>query len=291
MVSEPLDSLVAGWKRHFAAADATIRWGGASERLELELAPGVWLVGELDAWGHNAQGELFFGEWKTANPREKRTWKQVWRMNPQSLSYGVLAAARWPGMERFTVRKAFKETVPTYDHAWFKYEQTELVNWTIELNRIASEIRAYKQGQFGDSTFIPAEPWPTNWKRCFMYGPNYACPFFETACNKQNWAAIPSGAANGGDPTWSATQQRERIQATDPDAIVLSPTTVADWFDCREMYRRKYVELVTPAKGDALLLGGQFHDALSEYYSTLASACRGLASAIGLPEMEVTHGT
>jgi hypothetical protein len=261
MVSEPLDSLVAGWKRHFAAADATIRWGGASERLELELAPGVWLVGELDAWGHNAQGQLFFGEWKTANPREKRTWKQVWRMNPQSLSYGVLAAARWPGMERFTVRKAFKETVPTYDHAWFRYEPAELEHWRLQLLQVAKDQQRLRH----DGWY----PWPTNFGRCFKYGPNYVCPFFETACNKLNWAAIPSGAMLGGDPTWSATQQREHIHATDPSAIVLSPTTVADWFDCREMYRRKYVELVTPMKSDALVMGGEFHDVIGKYYSSL----------------------
>src|SRR5579864_623406 len=107
-MTEPLDSLVSGWQRHFQAADATIEWLGVSETLQLELAPGVWLAGELDARGRNASGELFFGEWKTANPREKKTWKQVWRMNPQSLSYGVLAAAHWPEMQRFTVRKAFK---------------------------------------------------------------------------------------------------------------------------------------------------------------------------------------
>jgi len=273
-MSEPLDSLVRGWKSHFAAADATIEWGGASEALELELAPGVWLVGEVDAWGrtapdvNNPQGELFFGEWKTANPREKKTWKQVWRMNPQSLSYGVLAAARWPGMSRFTVRKAFKESVPTYDHAWFRYSRAELNHWTGELKRIAWEIGAYKRGIRGLA--IPFEEvvnWPTNFSACFRYGPNYACPFFECACNRQQWAAVPAGSTSGGDPAWSATQQRAAIHQKHPGAIVLSPTTVATWLDCRERYRREYVELVTPVKGEALLLGGSFHTELSKYYS------------------------
>lgn len=270
-MAEPLDSLLAGWKRHFAAADACIRWGGASERLEAELAPGVWLVGEMDAWGWNAAGELFFGEWKTANPREKKTWKQVWQMNPQSLSYGVLAAQRWPGMERFMVRKVFKEMTPTYDHAWFKYSAAELEHWRGQLLMMALEIRNYHTivekatGCEGDTLI----PWPTNFSRCFRYGIQYACPFFECACNRQQWAAVPAGSTIGGDPTWSATQQRAAITAKQADAIVLSPTTVADWLDCRELYRRKYVELVTPVKNESLVLGGSFHEELSNYYKRM----------------------
>lgn len=255
-MSEPLDSLVRGWKQHFQAADSTIKWGGSSEQLQLELSSGIWLVGEMDAWGHDSQGELFFGEWKTANPREKKTWKQVWRMNPQSLSYGVLAAARWPGMERFTVRKAFKEQVPTYDHAWFRYSKAELAHWRTRLMDIANEIRQVQVGE-------------TNWGRCFKFGTSYACPFFDVACNRLQWGAVPAGSTVGGDPSWSATTQRQAIHARDPQAIVLSPTTVVDWLDCHEMYRRKYVELVTPVKGDALLLGGSFHNELAEYYKTL----------------------
>jgi len=262
-MSEPLDSLVAGWKRHFAAADATIEWLHSPLQLQTELAPGVWLVGELDAIGRS-QDELFFGEWKTANPRERKTWKQVWRMNPQSLSYGVLAATRWPELERFTVRKAFKEQVPTYDHAWFRYSQAELEHWRREVIQIATEIRSYGPAL----TLGRRPPWPTNFSRCFRYGPNYACPFFECACNKLDWAAVPAGATSGGDPTWSMTQQHQAILAKDANAIVLSPTTVADWFDCREMYRRKHVELVTPGKNDALTLGGAFHAELATYYTS-----------------------
>lgn len=259
-MSEPLDSLVAGWKRHFAAADQTIRWGGASERLELELAPGIWLAGELDAWGTNSAGELFFGEWKTANPREKKTWKQVWRMNPQSLSYGVLAAARWPGMQRFTVRKAFKEQVPTYDHAWFRYELPELDHWRGELIRVAQEIQGYQDSNALEET-VP--PWPTNFSRCFRYGVKYVCPFFDVSCNRQQWQAISAA--------WTTviSPQRTAIMTREPNAIVLSPTSVQDWLDCRELYRRKYVEHIMPPKNDAIQLGGQFHDELSKYYAAM----------------------
>lgn len=268
-MAEPLDSLVAGWKRHFAAADATIEWGGSSECIETEIAPGIWLAGEADAWGktspdvNNPQGELFFGEWKTANPREKKTWKQVWRMNPQSLSLGVLAAAKWPGMSRFTVRKAFKESVPTYDHAWFRYSEAELAHWRAQLEQAALEIRAYR------NTFPAATPWPTNFKHCFRYGTSYTCPFFECSCNRQQWQAQPAGAAIGGDPTWSGTNQRLAILAGNREAIVLTPSTVETWFECRQRFKREQVELITPVKNEALVLGGEFHRALDSYYKTL----------------------
>lgn len=256
-MAEPLDSLVAGWKRHFTTADQAITWMHAELELATELAPGVWLAGCVDAVGRTSDGELFFGEWKTANPREKKTWKQVWRMNPQSLSYGLLAASRWPEMRRFTVRKAFKEQMPTYDHAWFRYSDQELEHWRSEIIGIAEEIKRYHA--------LAWVPWPTNFDNCFRFGPNYVCPFFETGCNKQQWAAIPSGATVGGDQSWHFTSQRQRILDANPEAIVLSPTTVKEWFACREKYRKQYVELVTPAAGEAVKLGGDFHHEIAEH--------------------------
>jgi hypothetical protein len=261
-MSEPLDSLVAGWKRHFASADAQITWGGASERLEMELAPHVHLVGEMDAWGWTGS-DLFFGEWKTANPREKKTWKQTWRMNPQSLSYGLLARKRWPGMRRFLVRKAFKEQVPTYDFCWFRYSDAELDHWQWQLGQMVADILCRLDG---------GETWGTNWNRCFKYGVNYVCPYFECACNKLDFTAKPAGATIGGDPTWSATLQRAAIRQRDPGALVISPTMIADWMDCQELYRRNYVELVTVVKNESLILGGQFHGELGTYYQSLVPA-------------------
>jgi hypothetical protein len=258
-MSEPLDSLVRGWKSHFASADSSIEWLHSELDLSAELAPSIWLVGTLDAVGRNGAGELFFGEWKTANPREKKTWKQVWRMNPQSLSYGVLAAQRWPEMQRFTVRKAFKDF--TYDHAWFKYEQAELEHWKQQLILAAQQIEYWRDPING----WWEKPWDTNFSRCYKYGTSYACPFVP-ACHTQQWGIVPAGSTSGGDPTWAMTGQRAAILARDPAAIVLSPTTVADWLDCREMYRRKYVELVTPPKSEALTLGGDFHRELGSYY-------------------------
>src|ERR1022692_1428599 len=119
---------------------------------------------------------MFFGEWKTSSPRDKNSWKQTWRLNPQSLTYGVLAAASYQDCARFTVRKAFKTATPTYDHAWYSYSPAELEHWRQELVGIANEMREYlKDG---------VEPWPTNYSHCFQYGLDYACPFFEPACSK-----------------------------------------------------------------------------------------------------------
>jgi hypothetical protein len=265
-MSEPLDSLVSGWQRHFAAADQTIDWLHAELELSAELAPGIWLAGCVDAVGR-VNDELFFGEWKTANPREKKTWKQVWRMNPQSLTYGVLCASRWPELRRFTVRKAFKEQYPSYDHAWFRYSDAELNHWRGQIIQAALEIQEYLgMNKYGDESIVP---WPTNFKHCFKFGVNYACPFFESACNRQEWGGMPAGAIIGGDPSWSFTEQRTAIQARDRQAIVLSATTIADWFDCRELYRKRNVELITPVKGEALILGGNFHTEIAKHYAGL----------------------
>jgi hypothetical protein len=186
-------------------------------------------------------------------------------MNPQSLCYGVLARAKWPGMERFTVRKAFKEAYPTYDHAWFKYSDAELAHWKGQLIQAGQEIAAYKGNEVdGDGPI----PWPTNFKHCYRYGQSYSCPFI-TACHAQSWRVQPAGSTVGGDPTWSATGQRESIERKQPGAIVLSATTMETWLECRERYRRTYVELVTPPKNDALKLGGEFHNELATYYSSL----------------------
>ena len=85
-----LANMTNGWISHFFSADRELRWHFAELEHSLWLTPNTLLVGRMDAGGENEAG-LFFGEWKTANPRERNTWKQVWRMNPQSLTYGVLA--------------------------------------------------------------------------------------------------------------------------------------------------------------------------------------------------------
>src|ERR1700675_1157324 len=101
--------IAAAWTNHFWSADHELKWIAAEVEHSLWLNENTLLVGRIDALGENERGP-FFGEWKTANPRERNTWKQVWRMNPQSLTYGVLANAWFlengrNGCSQFEVRK------------------------------------------------------------------------------------------------------------------------------------------------------------------------------------------
>jgi hypothetical protein len=258
------DDLVKGWKSHFWAADHAIDWKDSERKCTVWLSDSTLLVGIIDAMGFNGEGKLFFGEWKTANPRERNTWKSVWRLNPQSLSYGVLIQndpAIRPDCSTFTVRKAFKEKngVPTFDHAWFAYSPEELRHWRGELLRIADEIRAYRAAG--------AAPWPTNFTNCFKFGLAYACPFFEHGCSKQNWSHTPTGAGVKMEQEWVANAIAE--VPFKRDLVVLSPSRVADWLSCRELFRRKVVDLVELPATSALEIGKDFHEQLSDYYRTL----------------------
>lgn len=262
-----VDDLVKGWANHFFSADKSITWLHSEKEVELKLDGHTILMGRLDALGEAPGGELFFGEWKTANPREKKTWKQVWRMNPQSLTYGVLARSLYPNCERFTVRKAFKELngLPTYDHAWFRYSQTELDNWTLELINIAEEIRTYRL--LDEVNFRGLKSWPVNYQHCYQFGTNYACPWFEPACSK-------------GDPTGKPDNSLVRISHLDaerrlneagkePHLVVLDATRVKTWLACRERYRREYEENDAVPPGEALQVGIEFHEQLAKYYGAL----------------------
>jgi len=258
------DDLVKGWKNHFWSADHAMDWRDSERKSTVWLSDNTLLVGIVDALGFNGEGKLFFGEWKTANPRERNTWKGVWRMNPQSLSYGVLIQndpAIRPDCSTFTVRKAFKEKngVPTFDHAWFSYTPGELTHWKGELLRIADEIRTYRERG--------SDPWPTNFTRCFAYGQNYACPFFNDGCSKQNWAFVPPGSAIKMEQEWVANAIAE--VPFKRDLVVLSPSRVADWLGCREMYRKKVVSQIELPSSPALDLGKDFHGQLADYYRTL----------------------
>jgi len=252
--------LFDGWKAHFASADRELTWLAAERELGCWLDEHTLLLGKVDAIGRT-QGDLFFGEWKTANPRERNSWKQVWRMNPQSLTYGVLAGALYPGCRRFTVRKAFKSEPASYDHAWFSYSEAELEHWRAQLLTVASEIRIYRS--------VNLRPWPTNYANCFKYGPKYACPFFESACSQQAWGAVPNGAIS----RVSHLESERRLNVTDPELVVLDATRTKVWFDCRERFHREYEDnLVMPIEaGSALKIGMTFHELCGHYYASLIS--------------------
>lgn len=269
--------IAQAWIGHFWAADHSLRWIAAEVEHFLWLTPNTLLAGRIDALGENHKGP-FFGEWKSANPRERNSWKQVWRMNPQSLTYGVLAADWWAARgqvcSQFTVRKAFKTAPPTFDHEWYSYSEPELEHWRGQLIKIAEEIRAGGPG-----------PWETNWAGCFMYGPNYPCPHFETGCSKMKWGIDPFAEKRvphleierrlnealevQGDGTLAVMRNGVMTRLIPKDLVVLDATRIAVWFRCREKFRREYVENVGTPVTEALQLGIDMHEALGEYYQTL----------------------
>lgn len=259
-------ALVNGWKNHFYSADRAIKWLEAEREVSIDLDSQTKLMGRIDALGET-EGEKFFGEWKTASTREKKTWKQVWRMNPQSLTYGVLARSLYPDCERFTVRKAFKEIgAPTYDHAWFRYSQKELDDWTLELVSIADEIRTYRL--LAEVDYRGLKSWPVNYTACFQYGLNYACPFFEPACSKGDYLAKPDNSLVRISHLDSERRLNEVKQ--DDGMVVLDATRVKTWLSCRERFRREYEENIAMPPGEALQTGIEFHEELGTYYTLLA---------------------
>jgi PD-(D/E)XK nuclease superfamily protein len=279
-----LANMTNGWISHFFSADREVKWHFAELEHSVWLTPNTLLVGRMDAGGENEAG-LFFGEWKTANPRERNTWKQVWRMNPQSLTYGVLANDYFQktlgrGCNQFTVRKAFKSNPPTYDHAWYSYNQEELNHWRSELVRVADEIRQYKAVGF--------DPYPTNWDSCFKFGINYACPHFEQGCSKMKWD-IPVDTVRRvshleierrlNEPNAWITKKPHGCTVdccTAPEGLViLDATRVKTWLTCRERFRREYVENVATPVTEALEIGINFHEVIGQHYTQLVNQQKG----------------
>jgi hypothetical protein len=284
-----IDALVNGWAQHFYSADRDIQWLRSEVEAHTWLTPSTLLIGRIDAFGKDANGQLFFGEWKTSTPRDKNTWKQTWRLNPQSLTYGVLAETVYPGCNRFMVRKAFKTPVPSYDHAWYSYSPAELTMWREELIRIAYEIRAYQRKPFPH--------WPLNLSACHQFGTAYVCPFFEPACSQLNWAAKPADAlvrvshldlerslmdpllpldipgANPASLNGGVSSDKEGLPARPHDLVVLDATRVKTWLSCRERFRREYVENVAVplVEGSALDTGINFHELLAQYYKGMVT--------------------
>jgi hypothetical protein len=267
-----LANMTNGWISHFFSADRELKWHFAELEHSLWLTPNTLLVGRIDAGGETADGELFFGEWKTANPRERNTWKQVWRMNPQSLTYGVLGndyfhKTMGRSCSQFTVRKAFKSNPPTFDHAWYSYNDEELAHWRLELISIANEIRYYGKER------LKEEGWPTNWDSCFKFGINYACPHFEEGCSKMKWD-IPVDTMRRVSHL-DIERRLNETNAIGQDMVILDATRVKTWLTCRERFRREYVENVATPMTEALNLGIQFHDVMGQHYTQLVQQQKG----------------
>lgn len=260
--------LVLAWKQHFAQQDAALAFSAVEEARFLQLSDSVWLVGIVDA-----EGEAFFGEWKTANPRQAKTWKREWVMSTQALTYGLLTG----GKKKFLVRKVFKSTQPSCDHEWFAFGIGELEMWRQQVLNIASEIRVYNDRKFQGISLVP---WPLNLEHgCFTYGPNYPCPFWAEGCSKLDFTVIPKdalaptllpskwGEFKGENGTKLAELMHENL-----NALFLSASRIKDWMRCRESYRRRHVEGIVMPPSEAMLIGSRFHSLVAEYYRSRVDA-------------------
>jgi hypothetical protein len=260
-VNPTVDDVVAGWIRHFYAADQAMEWRHAERELSTELAPGVILAGRMDADGVSSN-EGFFGEWKSSNPRNRNGWREKWRFHPQTLTYGLLMrelaiANGEPPMRRFTIRMAFKGNPPTYDHEWFEYSDGELDTWRGEVLRIASAIRAYEASG--------AEHWALNPSNCHRWGPNYPCPFLHN-CTHQTWDTPSTKCV----PRVPHLQLERDLVGLDAP-LILDATRIDEYLGCPESFRRQYIrpnEVEPPS--EALTFGQEFHQLLGEYYDRRA---------------------
>lgn len=249
-------ALFIGWAMHFKTNDLVMPYTAVETGYFKQLDDDLLVVGIVDA-----EGPDFFADWKTANPREMKTWKQDWLLSVQALTYGLLTG----GERRYLVRKAFKKAVPEYDHEWFEFDPRDLTMWERQIHMIAKEIRELRSE--------PA-PWPLNLKHgCFAYGKNYACPFWQDGCTKHNWTGmIPGELPPTAYPEFQGknravlekTLHGMRVAKT---PIVLSATRIESFLRCREYYRR--IQYASFPPGDALLIGTRTHEMLADYYRAL----------------------
>ena len=267
-------TLALTWKAHFAEQDAALHYTQVETARFLEVAPGIWLVGIVDA-----EGDDFFGEWKTSSPRAAKTWKKNWVMSPQALTYGLLTG----GKKRFLVRKVFKAAQPFCDHEWFEFGAGELDMWRNEILRISHEIKRYQSDGNWPLDIIN---WPLNLEHgCFAYGPNYPCSLWAEGCSKLDFSVVPKDAltrttAVHADVTsqriidmWGEFRGNNRwslvkLIQDNPNAIVLSATRIKDWMRCREMYRRLHVEGLRFPPSEAMLIGSRFHELIADHNKT-----------------------
>lgn len=221
----------------------------------------VLLVGIIDAEGDN-----FFSEYKTANPRGAKTWKREWLLSTQALTYGLLTGGDKP----FLVRKAFKGREPSYDHEWFKFTPGDLDFWRRQVNIMADEIKRNMgtAGLLNDLSL--SAPWRTNITHgCNAYGPNYMCPYWAEGCTKLNFGPVPGVLPFDEFPEFTGENRAILYDAIQqhPNALVLSKTRMENYSRCPEKYRKDL--LYSWPASDAALLGSRFHDLVAQYNRAL----------------------
>lgn len=256
------ESLANEMIRTFWSADGQIQWEAIEEERLLWLEPNTALVGRMDARGLTEDGKMF-GEWKTLSAYQGKKIDEVkasWRLNPQALTYGVLAPS---DTRRFTVRWAIKDKTPRCDFEWYLYTDAEVAWWRGELIRIANDIRARRYKKIipihNGNGFIEVKDlvnWQTNLTTCMRYGWNYRCPYWDEGCSKLNF-----GGRIGEARVPHLDIEKAILTATEiPDLVVLDATRVGTWLECEEKYRRGYEGEGTAIDSEALTIGKDFHD-------------------------------
>ena len=253
-----VEQLVSAWITHFRSADLSMRYVSAEREVSVPLGDNVILAGRLDA-----EGEDFFCDWKSLNPRRRSGWREAWRFHPQSLTYGLLRRELGHPGRRFTIRCAFKSDPPSFDHEWFEYSEKELDTWRAEVIRIAY--------QMGESENQPH--WALNPLSCYRWGPSYPCPSVR-ACVNAEWD-VPLANMVKRVPHLDIERQRFRIledgeaDSNEHAPMILDATRITRYLECPERYRREYIRQEVEPPGDALTFGIGFHTYLNEYYRSL----------------------
>jgi hypothetical protein len=211
----------------------------------------------VDARGITADGEHFFGEWKTMSNYRARFMEEEklkWKTDPQALTYGVLV----PETKLFTVRWAIKPNAkaktPTvsFDFEWYTYTQAEVDHWRSQLIQIADEIRRNRKAGL--------LPWRTNFGNCFRYGIAYQCPFYGK-CSTQDWAS-PMDKPRTPHLAFEREKKNE-LDKSIKDLVILDASRVGDYLECPESYRRRWEGEGHQEEGEALTIGTDFHAAIA----------------------------
>lgn len=238
----------------FWSANHDITWLAVEEERQLQLDENTLLVGRVDARGRTPDGDLFFGEWKTASASKARRMadeKVKWRTDPQALTYGVLLG---PETQRFTVRWALKTPKPQTDFEWYSYTLQEVEHWRRQLLGIAGEIRDWRS--------IQTEAWRTNRGNCYRYGVNYACPFIE-GCHALDFHRVY------GNPRVPHLEFERKLDKSNNDLVVLDASRVGDYLECPEAYRKKWEGRGFSETSEALIIGTDFHSLVATHLRSL----------------------
>ena len=254
------EALASQFIGDFWAANHEIEWLAVEEERHLWLDTDTVLVGRVDARGRTSDGDLFFGEWKSAGASKARRMAEVkatWRRDPQALTYGVLLGGE---TRRFTVRWALKTPRPTTDFEWYTYTHDEIIHWRVQLMEIADEIRAWRAAQ--------NVTWRTNFGNCYRYGIKYACPFV-AECPFTETPGSPRIPHLQEEANIKANWKLDNAFSLSDELVVLDASRVGDYLACPESYRRKWEGAGFQEQNENLTIGSDMHTLIASHLRSL----------------------